>query len=75
MRSLALGESPLLKRGWTGQPGLNQFPNGGEGHLLRMMISRYVGDGNVEHGDSRVLDARLLCGRERDWEGAQAGQE
>ena len=83
MRSLAPRETPLLKRGWTRQPGLNQFPNGGEGRPRRLRRRtarcryryRYGGDGDVEHGDSRVRDARLRCGGERDWEGGEAGQE
>ena len=82
LRSLAPREPPLLKRGWARQPGLNQFPDGGEGHprrLGRIARCRYVsvsaGDGDVEHGDARVRDTRLRCGGERDGEGGEAGQE
>jgi len=67
----ARGEASLLKRGWTREPRLDQFRNGGEGQPLR--ISRRVS--HVEHGDSRVRDSRLFRGGERDRQGGRAGQE
>ena len=80
MRGLALRETPLLKRGWARQPGVNQFAHGGEGYhaLLRHRRMRLIsrsGGGDVEHSDARVRDAGLLCGGEGGWEGGEACQE